>query len=307
VDVANELRDALARRHKELPARWLATVDAALLRTGAPLPTHEHERIERQLGQTMLEHHLASSRPRGIVCLNPSASDAALTLAEALCQRGSVTSIVAVELIPALAAEMRERILSRAIAASSSGVASDCTVDLPLPDTFPRPRVYLCLGNVLGSTTTVGAVRMLRILRTTMNPGDSVIVGVDAWRDPDALSTASPAELDADAARHLGALEVVNATLGATFDVSRFDYRPAYDAENNRLETHLVARRGCEIRIPGVAEVRLKKGESIRTSVSCTFERHRLSAMMAGVGLTLREWTTDPASRFAVALATTAS
>jgi uncharacterized SAM-dependent methyltransferase len=59
--------------------------------------------------------------------------------------------------------------------------------------------------------------------------------------------------------------------------------------------------------IPGVCDVRLKKGESIRTSVSCRFERNRVAAMVTGVGLTLREWTTDPERRFVVALASTAA
>ena len=307
VDVAAELRDALARRQKELPPRWLAAVDAATLRAGATtLAGHDHEEAERTLGLTMLGAHLADVRPRGIVCIRPSGSRATLALADALRERGSVMSIAATELDPKLAAEMLERIASRDIGESSAAIASDCTVELPLPDRFPRPRVYLCLGNALGSTTTVGAVRMLRILRTTMTPGDNIVLGVDAWRDPDALESASATELDVAAARHLGALGLVNATAGATFDLSRFEYRPTYDADSNRLETHLVARRGCDVQLPGVCDVRFKKGESIRTSVSCTFERHRLAAMMAGVGLMLREWTTDERGRFAVALATTA-
>jgi L-histidine N-alpha-methyltransferase len=226
---------------------------------------------------------------------------------DALCRRGSVASVAVAELDPTLASAMVQRIASRDIREPIAGVACDCTVELPLPDQFPRPRVYLCLGNVLGSTTAVGAIRMLRILRTTMQPGDVILLGVDAWRDPDALAAGSAAEMDAASARHLGTLGLLNSTVGATFDLSRFEYRPSYDADTNRLETHVVARRASDVRIPGVADIRLKKGESIRTSVSCTFERPRLSAMMSGVGLTLREWSADPRSRFAVALATTAS
>jgi uncharacterized SAM-dependent methyltransferase len=61
-----------------------------------------------------------------------------------------------------------------------------------------------------------------------------------------------------------------------------------------------------QLEVPGVCDVRFKKGESIRTSVSCAFDRNRVMAMMSGVGLTLREWRTDPTARFAVALATPA-
>jgi len=95
----------------------------------------------------------------------------------------------------------------------------------------------------------------------------------------------------------------LNSRLGAAFDVGRFEFRPIYDAENARLETHLVARRAFEVDVPGVCAIRLKRGESIRTSVSCRFEQNRVAAMMAGVGLALRHWSTDTAGRFVVALA----
>jgi L-histidine N-alpha-methyltransferase len=301
IEVASELRDALGRRQKELPARWLAAVDAVTLREGAPLlPSHEHEVTERELGLELLRDVLPDARPRGIVCIRPSASAVSLTLADALCQRGSVTSIAAAELDSKLAVEMLERVASRGICESSSAVACDCTVELPLPDDFPRPRVYLCLGNVLGSTTTVGTVRLLRILRTTMGPTDSIVLGL-AQRSRD--RAASDDELGSVSARHLGALGLLSSRLGATFDLTRFEFRPVYDAENSRLETHLVARRAFEVDVPGVCAIRLKRGESIRTSVSCRFEQNRVAAMMAGVGLTLRHWSTDTAGRFVVALA----
>jgi L-histidine N-alpha-methyltransferase len=306
VEVSSELRDALGRRQKELPARWLAAVDAAALRGGAAsLLSHEHEDAERELGLAMLRDRLPDARPRGIVCVTPSASPVNLTLADALCQRGSVMSIAASELDPKLAVEMLERVAARGICESSSAVACDCTVELPLPDNFPRPRVYFCLGNVLGSTTAVGAVRMLRILRTTMSPADSMVLGLEAAQRIAEHTTADD-RVDAAATRHLGALGLLNSTVGAAFDLSRFDYRPTFDTENNRLETHLVARRALDVRVPGVCDVRLRKGESIRTSVSCRFERNRVAAMMAGVGLALREWTTDGEGRYVVALATPA-
>jgi len=301
-EIVAELRDALGRRQRELPARWLAAVDAAELREGGALPTHEHESLERDLGLALLRDQLPAARPRGVVCIHPSASNANLTLADTLFQRGSVMSIGAAELDAKLAVEMVERIASRSNCASSAAVACDCTIELPLPDRFPRPRVYLCLGNVLGATTAVGAVRLLRVLRTTMTPGDSLVLGLDARRSAGAQAL-SDEEFEASRSRHLGALDVVNSTLGGAFDLSRFEFRTTVDAENSRLETHLVARRAHEVDVPGVCAVRLRKGESIRTSVRCVFERNRVAAMLAGVGLALRHWNSDAEGRYVVALA----
>jgi uncharacterized SAM-dependent methyltransferase len=213
-------------------------------------------------------------------------------------------SIAAAELDSKLAVEMLERVASRGICESSSAVACDCTLELPLPDNFPRPRVYLCLGNTLGGTTTVGAVRLLRIIRTTMGPTDSLVLGLES--PAEAAASLEPRDSDINAARHFRALRLINSTVGACFDVARFDFKATFDVVNNRMETHLIARRAFDIEVPGVCDIRLRKGESIRTSVSCRFDRHRVSAMMAGVGLTLREWMPDASARFAVALATPA-
>ena len=300
-EIVAELRDALGRRQRELPARWLAAVDAAALRQGGTLPTHEFESLERELGLALLRDQLPAARPRGVVCIQPNASNVNLTLADALCQRGSVTSIGAAELDSKLAVEMVERIASTSNCESSSAVACDCTIELPLPDRFPRPRVYLCLGNVLGATTAVGAVRLLRVLRTTMRPGDSLVLGLEARQV--AMHALSDEDFEASASRHLGALGVVNSAVGAGFDLSRFEFRATVDAENSRLETHLVARRAHEVEVPGVCAVRLRKGESIRTSVRCVFERNRVAAMLTGVGLSLRSWNSDAEGRYVVALA----
>ena len=61
---------------------------------------------------------------------------------------------------------------------------------------------------------------------------------------------------------------------------------------------------GLDRATPSAVDVASRKGESIRTSVRCLFDRARVSAMLGGVGLALREWTTDPADTYVVALAT---
>jgi len=311
VEAATELRNALSRRQKELPARWLAMLDAETLADGgAPVTGHALEPVERTLGLALLRAHMGDARPRSVVCLHPSASAANADLVAALCDRGCVTAIATAELDATLATRILARITPAGARQASAAIACDWTVDLPLPDPFPRPRVYLALGNTLGRTTAVGAVRMLRIIRSTMNPGDHIILGLDARRHETEQSPAVAADVTdfaTAAARDFRALELVNATVGAAFDPGRFEFRPAFDPENCRLETHLVARKALEVRIPGVCDVRFKKGESIRTSVSSTFDRTRVSAMLAGVGLTLRQWTTDPESRVVVALASPAA
>ena len=303
LEVASELRDALSRRQKELPPRWLAAYDAIALRDESPTaPAHALEDVERDLAVTLIRGRLANVAARGIVCVQPSASGITPGVVREIALHTPVSTIIAAELDQSLAIEMADRLCPRNL--TSAAIACDPTVDLPLPINFPHPRVYLCLGNTLGRSTAVGAVRMLRVMRTTMAPGDSVILGLTGRRVEPLDATTDPA---AAPARHLAALGLIQSTTGACFDLDRFDYKPTWDRDNARLETHLVARRAFDLALPGVCDVRFRKGESIRTSVSCVFDRARVAAMLSGVGLALRDWTTDPAGSYVVALAVPAS
>jgi uncharacterized SAM-dependent methyltransferase len=143
-------------------------------------------------------------------------------------------------------------------------------------------------------------------MRTTMTPGDSIVLGLESRREARSVEAVADGA-DGGAARHLAALGLVQSATGAVLDLSRFEFRPSYDRENCRIETHLIARRALSLEVPGICDVRLRKGESIRTSVSCVFDRTRVSAMLSGVGLTLQEWTTDADGSYVVALAGPAS
>ena len=299
--LAAELRDALGRRQKELPSRWLLPVIAGQAQTIPPTISGEWRDAESRLACQAVERLVDHTLPRAVVCLHASASRATSRVLAAVRARRSIVDVAVVEADPMLA---------RAVARQLTGdgereiapLTADSTLDLALPDHFPRPRVYLSLGNSLGATTAVGAVRTLRVLRSTMTPGDAVVFG---------LVTDVPVADDStvssdDAERHFGALRRINETFGSGFDPSRFQCRSRYDAESKRREVHLVAREAVETEIPGVGEVRLRKGETIRTAVSCSFDRARFGAMLGGVGLALQSWECHPSGRLAVAVASPA-
>jgi uncharacterized SAM-dependent methyltransferase len=295
--IAAELRDALSRRQKELPARWLGGhVDATYL-AHASAPVFP-ESAEIDLCRSLLDGELADVRPRGVVCVRASEAPAATFVVNAAQERGVLSAVTVVESGAAIArtvARYFDRQLSPGIVVGA--FAADCTLALPPLDAFPRPRLYLCLGNALGAVTAVGAVRTLRVIRSTMAPGDGLLLGL-------ATCAVQPG---VGAASHLDALKRIDDAFGSSFTGGRFDCESRYDAEQRRMETHLVAQRALAVQIPGVCDVRFRRGESIRTSVSCTFDRARTSAMLAGVGLTLEAWEANPANTFAVASAIPAS
>jgi L-histidine N-alpha-methyltransferase len=98
-------------------------------------------------------------------------------------------------------------------------------------------------------------------------------------------------------------LHVLNAELGADFVPERFAHRAFYDAEQHRIEMHLVSRGAQAVTVPGAGVVRFADGESIRTEISCKYDRGAVDELFYDSGLRRVGWHVDAAERFAVAVA----
>src|SRR5262249_41999994 len=102
---------------------------------------------------------------------------------------------------------------------------------------------------------------------------------------------------------NLNILRVVNERLGADFDLEAFEHLAFYERERAWIEMRLRARRPTQARIPRAGRsLRFAAGDEIRTEISCKYSRESLEAKLAGTGLVLSQWYTDPEQLFALAL-----
>jgi len=65
---------------------------------------------------------------------------------------------------------------------------------------------------------------------------------------------------------------------------------------------HLVSGRDQVVHIPQVGDVHVTKGESIRTEISCKYDRPSVRRLLRAANLRLEQWMTDE-DRFALAVA----
>jgi L-histidine Nalpha-methyltransferase len=76
-----------------------------------------------------------------------------------------------------------------------------------------------------------------------------------------------------------------------------------YDRKNAWIEMRLRARHDQRVRVPGAhLELTLRRGQEIRTELSCKYTRASFEARVAATGLRLDSWMTDAESLFALAL-----
>jgi glutamate--cysteine ligase len=129
------------------------------------------------------------------------------------------------------------------------------------------------------------------------------LLGLDLIKDVATLEAAYNDSRGVTAEFNRNALRVLNAELGATFDVDAFEHRAFYDKRQNRIEMHLVARGAQHVLVPGVGVIHFRPGETIRTEISCKYDRQSAEQLLAGAGWRIDEWLTDAEAMFALALA----
>jgi L-histidine N-alpha-methyltransferase len=96
---------------------------------------------------------------------------------------------------------------------------------------------------------------------------------------------------------------VLNAELGADFDLDAFDHVAVWDTVNEWIEMRLRSATSQEVRVPGIGlVVEFEDGEEMRTEVSAKFRRPGVERELAAAGFEMRSWWTDPDGQFGLSL-----
>ena len=82
----------------------------------------------------------------------------------------------------------------------------------------------------------------------------------------------------------------LNRVAGTDFDLSGFEHRAFYAEAAGRIEMHLVATRPQLVSVSGGEPVEVARGESIRTEISCKYDRATVGDLFDRAGLAVGEW-----------------
>ena len=95
------------------------------------------------------------------------------------------------------------------------------------------------------------------------------MIGADLVKDPAVLVAAYDDSQGVTEAFNKNVLEVVNRELDADFDPDAFEHRAVWNADQERIEMHLVSRAEQRVKIPAVdLSVTFAAGPSARPSVN---------------------------------------
>jgi len=306
--VASAVAEGLASHPKRLPP-WLFydTAGSELFERITELPEYYLTRTERAIlakhGDEMIAQAADGRRLRIAELGAGSASKTRLLLGAAARRQGVVVyepldvSMSALE----VARERIEREIP-GVEVAPRLVDYAHELDLEPPDAGER-RLVLYIGSSIGNFEPEGAAMLLRRIRTSLELGDGLLLGVDLVKEDSILRAAYDDGAGDTAAFNRNLLVRLNRELGAEFDPETFAHRAVWNAAESRMEMHLESRVAQRVRVAGLGlVVNFRAGERIHTESSYKYWPGQAEAMLSAAGFAPVETWMDARGWFAVCL-----
>lgn len=283
------------------------------------LPEYYLTRTERDLLSTHAEE-IFTLLDRSLTIVELGAGTATKTgiLLRALTARQPTVLYQPIDISPSALEEAQQMLERSTPGLSVRPQVANYIVDPIHIDREPHSKVLaLYIGSSIGNFSPAEARGILVNLREQLQPGDALLLGTD--RAPSttgadgekSIATLLAAYDDASgitAAFNRNILIRLNRELSADFDLDRFDHHARWNADESRIEMHLVSTCAQSVRIPatrttGALRVPFAAGETIHTENSYKFSSVAIAALLEDSGFRAMRSFSDAPGYFAVTLA----
>lgn len=301
--MAAEVQAGLSRRPKQLsPKYFYDDRGSRLFEEITRLPEYYLTRTERGLLSRWMPLLVPRLGITTLVELGAGSAEKSRIILDAIQSTGALGTYVPIDVSASFLAETARRLVAEYPGLQVIPTVADIEQRLRLPHLPPGPALYAFLGSTIGNFESAAAIDLVTRVRRSMREADLFLMGADLRKDPAIIEPAYNDSQGVTAEFNLNVLRVLNRELGADFELDGFEHRAFYDTARNRIEMHLVSTREQTVRIPGVGAFAFAQGESMRTEISCKYDRPSVEALFDAAGLRLETWLTDPQERFALVL-----
>ncbi len=164
-------------------------------------------------------------------------------------------------------------------------------------------KLILYIGSSIGNYEPMAACALLRRLRTSLTPGDSLLLGTDMRKPVDILLRAYDDPAGVTAQFNLNVLARINREFDADFDLDQFAHRVVWNNRESRIEMHLQSRIDQLVNINALEmSVPFVTGETIHTENSYKFTPSMLESLASNGGFRLEQSWSDERDWFTVTL-----
>ncbi len=267
------------------------------------LPEYYPTRTEKQILKTIAPKLMHNLRHTDIVELGSGdCSKISLLLNSIPKENLRTVNYIPVDVSQSALKESAQNLVEKFPDLSINGLVADFINQLDLiPNTSKR---MLCfLGSTLGNFTETVTNQFLKDLSSSMNSGDTFLLGVDLVKPTNILHDAYNDSQEVTAEFNKNILNVINDLIHSDFNTNDFEHKAFFNKEKSRIEMHLIANKDLIINTPfSTTTINLKKGENIHTENSYKFTQAQINNFAKASGLNIKEIFTDRNNWFALVL-----
>jgi dimethylhistidine N-methyltransferase len=157
--------------------------------------------------------------------------------------------------------------------------------------------LVLFLGSTIGNFDRPAGEAFLARVRTTMRPGDRLLLSTDLVKPEPVLISAYDDQAGVTAAFNKNLLHRINRELDATFDLRRWRHRAVWNSAERRVEMHLQSTEEQTVQVARAKlTVRFRENETIWTESSHKYTPSEVHELAARTGFACeaqwidREW-----------------
>jgi len=302
--MAHEVWSGLNRGHKEIASKYFYDERGSqLFDEITTLPEYYLTRAEAGILRRVAPDIVASFSPNVLVELGPGSGEKTIMLLEQLTRNSSAPVYVPLDISESYLEQLRAQFTKGYPGLEVRPALCDISRELKLPGMLQGPLLVAFLGSTIGNFDKADALALMQRVSAVMREEDRFLLGFDLKKDEAVLNAAYNDRAGVTAEFNLNVLRVLNRELDCDFDVQSFKHCAFYNSLEGRIEMHLVSQREQDVRIDSLGFVHVANGESIRTEISCKYERAEIEALLRQAGFEAVRFDTDAAGTFGLMLA----
>ncbi|MGB7103704.1 MAG: ergothioneine biosynthesis protein EgtB [Acidimicrobiales bacterium] len=302
--LAEDVRKGLGSPSKSLPSRWLYEgAGSDLFEQITELDEYYPTRVERAILAEHATEIVLMSGASTVVELGSGSSEKTELLLDAFYEADRLDAFVALDTAEQTLRDSVDELAVRYPRTAVSGVVADINTELSsMPDGPERLLVFL--GGTIGNFAPAERSRLLTRFADLLGDGEHLLLGTDLVKDQARLLAAYDDPQGVTAAFEKNVLEVINANLGADFDLDRFKYVARWDAQAELIDMALRSLGAQDVSIPSLElSVHFDDGEEVRTEISAKFHLEGVTRELTLAGFRVVGQWQDAAGDFALTLA----
>ena len=302
--LSEDVRRGLSSSPKSLASRWLYEgAGSALFEKITELEEYYPTRVERAILAEHASEIVQLSGAREVVELGSGTSEKTTLLLDAFDQAERLDAFIAIDTAAPTLRRSVDELAVRYPRTFVSGVVDDFNTGLVSMPAGPE-RLLVFLGGTIGNFARAERARLLSRFADLLNDGEHLLLGTDLVKDEARLLAAYDDSKGVTAAFEKNVLDVINANLGADFDLERFEYVVRWDPQEKLVDMVLRSLGAQDVAIPGLElVVHFDDGEEIRTEISVKFRLEGVTRELASAGFAVVGQWQDDAGDFALTLA----